>query len=509
MKPAITQPAILVLLLLVGGCAAHQRALREYENERATPFFQQTLGWIGSAAQSQSLEPSAAGPLPKIELEGAASPDEKFVSIASDFFQADPVALQQRIAALSESEGLKKVLQPRLTWNDLSLAVAIHNPAVRAARERWRATLNQYDQADFLDNLIGEYRSFTRYLNVTPGKPVNKQMLQSIYPFPGTMALKGEMVKEQVRLAELDWRRTLREKVVEAGQRFYDDQYVMRAQDTTRENIDLLQNLLSVVRELYQAGGASQAGIIKIQNELERQRNMLKDLDSRRIALHAQLTASLGLEPGFALGQPEKTNQPEVTLSAEDLFKLARDCRQEVLMQQSKINRTAIAIRMGEVMNRPSASQGYSQLERGMMPEASVDASKMPFGLEPKTRDRPAYAQAESYLAEMRQRLLGENAMMDDVLRETEAMARTMIETLDVDRREVHLIDNVILPQDQAAYEISLSDYQSGKATFLDLLDAERQLIKSRLESHASHRDLNQASVRLLTVSGAMLHEKK
>jgi outer membrane protein TolC len=161
-----------------------------------------------------------------------------------------------------------------------------------------------------------------------------------------------------------------------------------------------------------------------------------------------------------------------------------------------------VAIRLGEVMSRPLFSQGYSAFERGMMPEASEAQSRRPFGVRAKTQDRPAYAQAQSYLTEMRKRLEAERSSLQQIEAHTQGMARSILEELDVAQREVTLIQDIVLPQDLSTYRLTLTNYSTGEATFLDLLDAERALIASRLDLHESRRVLNRTSLELATIRG-------
>jgi hypothetical protein len=90
--------------------------------------------------------------------------------------------------------------------------------------------------------------------------------------------------------------------------------------------------------------------------------------------------------------------------SEAELIETAQGSRQEVAIGQTRVELTTLALRMGESMNRPAASQGYSSLERGMMPDASAGMPMEPFGGQRKFRDdeTPDFARTEAYLAEIR-----------------------------------------------------------------------------------------------------------
>lgn len=493
-----------ILLVSIAGCSAHYRkALEEYENAEPIPFYSRTLAWMESPAAVVTVPAPVTSPTLLRELEQATTPArDALVSLTAQLLRADASVLARRIEALKTPEHVQKALGTELNWDDLRLAVAQHNPAVKAAREHWQATMNQYNQATFLENLIAEYRSFTRYLGVEAGKPLNRQMLQAFFPYPSTIALKGEMVREQVRLAELDWQRTMRDSILEAGNAFYNYQYLHRAETATLENVILAQGLVDSINERNRAGTATQADLTKVQTELERQRNRLKDIRAKQQASIARINALLERPPDAPLGRPEDKDLPDEEITLETLLNQAMESRQEINAQKAKVGRTEVAIRLGEVMNRPLFSQGYGAFERGMMPEASEGPSRPAYGIRAKTKDRPAYAQAESYLTEMRKRLEAERLKLDQIEAQTRGMARSILEDLDVARRGVVLIRDIVFPQDFSTYQFTLTYYSTQKASFLDLLDAERALITSRLELHGSRRALNQTLLRLATVRG-------
>ena len=503
MKQSLSLTALVSLLLLSEGCTAHYcKALREYRRNEPTPFYRRTLEWTKAADEATSAPLEAAPQASLAIAEGRVSGGDPFLRIAGEFFGVDPGKLEQRLKPFRDSAQLDHSLADRLEAQELSLAAAVRNPEIQAARDRWQATLRQYEQAEFLESLVGEYRTFTRYLDVQAGEPINRQMTQSFSPSPSVTALKGDLVREQARLAELDWQRALRETVVEAGLTFYDYQYLRRAEEATRENAALVKSLLAVIEERYRAGAASQPDLLRAQTELARQENMLVDLEARRRAAVARINALLNRSPDAALGPPSDDDPPEDKAAFSALLETALARRQEIRAKQAEIARMEIAIRLGEAMDRPLASQGYSRFERGMEPEASGGASQEPFGLEAKSPDRPAYAQAESYLAEMRQRLNAERREMEQLVAQTRGEVRSMIEELDVARREADLIARIVLPQNRSAYESILSSYTAGRSSFIDLLDAERELIGSRLDLYEARRELSQTLVRLARIVG-------
>ena len=546
-------------LLSLGGCAHYRQSLADYKKNEPTPYLQSTMAWVNGSAtaahedkattrsvvmvKGKLVQTTQTSDLSALRAEFG-QPEDAFDKVVAKVFTLSPEEAARRMTPLRDEQAINERLAKRISWDELRFAVALHNPAVRAGRQSWQAALRQFEQADYLESLVGQYRTFTRNLNVEPGNQMNRQMTQNFFPSPSVIALKGEMVRWMARMANEEWQMTLRDQAVEAGQAFYEYQYLTRAIAVSRENIGLAKDLLAVVEQSYGAGSGSQANVVKLQTALARQENELRDMESMRAGQAGKINALLGRDANAPLGASDDKDYPQFSIKLQPLVERALRQRQEIQMQQAKVERTRVAIRMSEVMNRPLASQGYSLLERGMMAEAApetgametqqqsgeiggdsgsqggmgggANASSAPmggaqgesnpsFGLRAKTVPRPLYAQAESYLAEMRQRLGAEQAQLDQVIAQTRGQARMMLEELDVARREVELMRGEVLPKNEFTYNTARAAYTAGQTTFLDMLDAERMLLESRMELQKARRDQNKAALNLAMTAGEFL----
>ncbi len=495
----------LLSLPLLSGCTTHYReSLDAYRDAEPSPYYQRTLDWAEEEASSNADAVTPSGP-EEAPQKSLVAPDtaDRPTLVAARVLGLDPEVFTAHAAALGNGAAREVKLGDRLDWHELLLSVTLGNPKVEGAQKAWEATLNQYSQAEFLEGLLQEYKTFTRYLDLGAGEALQKDMTSQFFPSPSTLAYKGEMIREQVRLAELAWERVLRDTLVEAGMAYFDYVFQFRGEATVQENVSLLEDLINVVQDRYATGLATQPDILRIQAELERQRKLLLDFQARQRSLAAKLNALLGRPGGAPLGRPAGKTLNSPSSTAGELAATALENRQEVLAQQARVARTEIAIRMGEIMNRPLFSQGYSTLDRGMMPEASTGTPGGPFGARPDpAKERPAYAQAEAYLSETREQLAAERESLAQVQLDTQAMARMLLEQAGIAARQAILVRDVVLPLNQSTFEITVSNYKVGTMTFLDLLDAERKLIGTRLELDESLRDRNQAILRISNVQG-------
>jgi len=498
----------LVLVTVLSGCASHYRgSLETYRTAEPTPFYQRTLEWTDSANEAvpgpevQDLEPAELSPT----QEPTPAPEIKSDEIAARVLGISVETYSQQRAELGNDATLGASLARGVTWRTLLITVARQNPDVRSAQAAWEATVRQYSQAEYLDGLLQEFKGFSRYLMLGVGMPIQKDDNNQIYPSPSLITLRGEIIREQVRLAELAWETALRDALVEAGIAFFDYQFEVQGAATVAENVKLLEDLVSVVQDRYATGLATQPDVLRLQAELERQRNLLIDFAARRRTSKAALNALMGRSANAPIGEPAHFSLPSDPSGVDALTNLALNQRQEFLAQEARVAQMELAIRMGEVMNRPLFSMGYSTFDRGMGAEAATGEPTEPFGVMPDaSMPTPGYAQTEAYLAEMRSNLAGARAMLDEVRLSTEAMVVERLEAADIAERQMTLVERQILPLEQSTYDITLRAYTVAASSFTDLLDAERNLIATRLELDEHRRDRNKAILEIALVRGTL-----
>ncbi len=502
------RPIIIFGALLLSGCTAHYRqSLRDYERGHASSFYEQTLEW---AARAEG-ETSATLAQPPLDLAAlrldaeAAEPDATFLRLLSELLAEEPQALARQLEPLRDTDRLDRQLADTLSWPTLRLAVALGNPRARAAREEWQATLHQYDQAEFLEGLVGQFSAFTRYLEIDTGAAPGQPMTREFFPFPGAIAYKGQMLRQMARQAELAWQLALRESMVEAGEEFYEYQYLVRAAATVQENIELLEDLAAVMEQRYRSGLITQSQLLRVHNQLDEERNRLRDLEvCCRLASQSRINALLGRDIDAALGLPADEDLAPWPDDFETLRRLALERNQEILVQRAGLELMSAAIRMGEIMSRPPGAAAAAAFERGMMPEAGADRMA-PSGLDPRPdAPGPAFAQAEAYLAESRRRLRADQLRLEDLERQTAATARAAFENLDIVRRRVVLLEQSILPRLETIHELSLTDFASDRIDFEELFGVESDLFANRLEAHEARRDLNLEIIRLARTAGRL-----
>ena len=209
---------VIIIAVLVGGCA--NRRLETYQKLRSTEvqpppyYYTEVAKKISNTENEPTVEPDPF--LSEIEekvlkyqkqwqaqLESETPIPDLFYDLSTGTMKA------YRQVAASPEEAKTQLTQSVV----LELLVALGyewNPGLKSAREKIRAVLEQYPQAAYLENVLRQYNAFTKQLDTKAGPMRHKEMMAMKFPFPGTLTLKGQIITEDVLIAQKEFEIALR-----------------------------------------------------------------------------------------------------------------------------------------------------------------------------------------------------------------------------------------------------------------------------------------------------------
>jgi outer membrane protein TolC len=298
-------------------------------------------------------------------------------------------------------------------------------------------------------------------------------LLQPI-PFWGKRGLKREVAEADAEQAQgraaLTWTE-LAASVKTAYARYY---LVVRNEQLTREILELLARLERVALVRYESGLAPQQDVIRAQVELTTMRGELLMLESEREGLQAALNGLLARKSSAPLAAPERLRPvpPPVRLEPDALEDRLRGRNPQLFAGEARI-RAAEKNRELTYKNRyPDFAVGVSPIQMGsrigeweMMVEINIP-------LQQESRRRQE-SEAESMLSAARsQKESAANRLISELSENVAGLkAAQKIEILTT---------TSLLPQSEATLEAALAGYENGKVDFATLLDAQRQIRKSK-----------------------------
>ncbi len=295
-------------------------------------------------------------------------------------------------------------------------------------------------------------------------------------PFWGKRDLKREMAEAEARQAQGRVSLTWTELSARIKTDFAQYYLLSRSGKLTQEILGLLISLERIAQARYATGLAAQQDVIRAQVELTGLRSELVMLEAERHQAMARLNTLLRRAPDAPLAEPQRL-RPLPDSARLHYAALADRLRAKnpqlftidaQVMAAEKSRELTFKNRYPDFIFGLSPTQVGRQItEWGLMVELNIP-------LQQQTR-RAQEREAETMLTAARSR---KEAALNQLLGD---LAEN-VSGLDAARRVEMLTGTSLLPQVEATFQAALSGYQTGKVDFATLLDAQRQILKAKLD---------------------------
>ncbi|MDL5054117.1 TolC family protein [Oscillatoria laete-virens NRMC-F 0139] len=405
-------------------------------------------------------------------------------------------------AARSANSDNKKTID--LLQSDSSLAqilalVAIRSPDVRVARESLRASLRRFEQAAYLEDLVGQFRAFARELDTRVGPQSHKEMPEKTFAFPSILALKGQIIDQEASIAELQYQRALRMALNEAARAYFEAQNARQSFVVLKESRELFANMEGLARERLRVGQAAQSDLLKAQAELAMLDNQLVTLERQHANTQTKINSLLSLPPESEWKLKGSIDLRDTNPSLEQTLADARLQNHENLVAAREPELMASMVRMAETDLLPRASLGYSRLAPSAGAEAGPTRSAMAAFPDKQevNASRAGFGSNAAYLEELRTRVAQSNEMKSMLLAQTEFNVKDAHFKADSARRERTTLSEVVVPKARQALETVRENYNAAKVPFIEYLDAARSYLKDILELEKARLEHNQMIIEL------------
>jgi outer membrane protein TolC len=481
---------------------------KEFESYKAPAYYEQNVaGTPGEdTKRSAALQEPAVPELKLLEEKLNAGKKGWEDSIASgageqEFFDfKSPSA--EKIREAAKTGQILDLLKGQIDLDILIAAAFERNPGLESAKKQWEASLEEYPQATRLDNILGQYQSFINELGMAGG---GMGSIQKKFPFPGIVALKGNMATKEVEIARENYFVALRDLIADIKNAYYELLYSEHALRTASENLNLLKQLEKIAYIKYDSGLVGYSDVLKAQTRTAKLETDLVTWRASKDTVAARLNKFLNLPPQTALGPRKEAELRDTPLSLQDLTDLGLLRQQEIRLLQLKIEKSNIAITMAEKEFFPDFTLGYSYMDgtKGRMSE--MDEKPELKAMKPAAGTPFWFGMNDAYVREARQ-------MYQSMQKELEAQKdklrfelKDLSFRLDTAKRNADLYKKSLLPLAWNSLEAAKADYQAGKGGFLDVLDAQATWLDYNLLYWEHARDQNKAMADLERTVGTRL----
>lgn len=371
----------------------------------------------------------------------------------------------------------ERVQSATLGLSGLIQEVLARNPEIQAARQHVEAATQRVPQARSLDDptLSVQLWNFPQTFNVTQTQNAIFGVSQT-FPFPGKLALKGEVASRSADMTEQALRAKERDLIARLKQAYFDLFFAHKALHIHHEQIDLLKQLFEIATAKFRTGKGSQVDVVKAQVELSTLYQQLPILEQRRDSAQGKLNILLDRDPRFPLGPPQEPREGRFEKDLEDLYPMAVQARPELKAAELSIQRNEQSRALAQRQYYPDVSVAFQRFQNFHANDGfgAVVSINMPFAFWTK----PKY---DARVREAGAAVVAARADLHTAENLTRFQIRDLLAKIRASWEVAVLYRTTVLPQAEQGVEAARAGYRTGRTSFLDLIDADRAVREFQL----------------------------
>ena len=367
-----------------------------------------------------------------------------------------------------------------------------HNSGLRASFEIWVAAMEKIPQVTTLPDPQFSWMYFVEEVQTRTGPQQNRFTLSQKFPWFGKLKRQGET---SAFAAESLWWKVEAKKlkiVRDVKNAYLEYAYLGRAVQILEENLALLRSLEPIVQRSIQVGGG-QGPLIRLQVEIGKLENDLESLQGFQEPVNARLKSTMNMDGRDLLPWPILEEGSIQSLEHANVVKQLDRINPDLQSILQKINQAEVMTERARLDRYPDFSVGVTYIDTGSAVTATVpsDSGDDPWAFtigfslpiwrhkyDAGIREAQAIQRASSH--QLRQKRFDLLSEIELKLYEVEDAAR-----------QVTLYQKTLIPRARQALEVTEVSYESGSSTFLDIIDAQRELLafeKSYWRFVATHK---------------------
>ena len=391
-----------------------------------------------------------------------------------------------------------------LSLVEVTAAVLANNPAIKEALRKWNAAKARIPQAAAWDDpRLGGDTLVHRFVNVPPNAFMDQSVsIEQVVPITGKNLTRARAAMAEAISAYEDVRRQQLDTIATARASFFRLANAYDQLDINRKNIDSLKQIADISRAKYEAGTQSAADVLVAETDESKLEEAQRDLERQLSDEESRLNQLMNRDAFAPLSMPRTASIQIPQLSPTSLRPLALTHRPEIKMAEAKIEveKWKLQLARREWIPDPALTVKAQRYNDAGQAVSEVDAG-VSFPL--------PWVNFRKYSAGVRE--AGENLgaaehSLDRSQKEALRLLRDQLQKIETFHHHVELFRDKLVPQAQQAFEANRIAYESGKASFLDWITAQRVLRDIEATARMHLTDYQVAVAELEAIIGAQLY---
>lgn len=258
----------------------------------------------------------------------------------------------------------RQIKTAQIPLNQLVKIAINNNPELTSKKLAWQSLIQNYPQAIALNDPKLVYGESINPIQTRLGPQDRFVSLNQKLPYPGKRALKGEVVKHDIKIAKQRYDQASRDLIVKLKQAFYELVYLENAIKLSQKNKQVLDKITHIATTDYASSSSSLNNIAKAQSQYAQVTYDLQLLEELRSTAKTQINTLLNRAPE----QPLQINSyaikpPKFGHPLARLYQWT-ESNQELKIADLTINKNAVKQKLSRFSSLPDFDLGvrYTQI---------------------------------------------------------------------------------------------------------------------------------------------------
>jgi outer membrane protein TolC len=409
-----------------------------------------------------------------------------------------------RAESAPERGAMQTTSSARLSLGEITRTVLDNNPAIQQALRNWNAAKARITQETAWDDLRVSGSSRTaRFVDVAPNAFTDQMVsVEQAIPITGKNLLRGRAAAADAVAIFERARREQLDVLAKARSSYFRLANAYAQLELNRKNLVSLRQIAEVSRSRYEVGKANAAeplaGEVEASKLLESEQDILRNISAEQ----SQLNVLMNRDAFAPLGQPDQTEMRSLIAPMENARAVMIANRPEIKIAKAKIDMEKS--RLG-LSRRNWIPDPAIKVEGQRYNDSAQAASELDAGISftvPWVNPRK-YSAA---VREAKENLAAAEEGFERANAESLGALRDVLQKVHTAKHHVELFRDKLVPQARQAFEANQFAYETGKASFLEWITAQRNLRDLEAMGQQHIADYYAALAELEAVVGADLN---